>query len=87
MVLSGSRVTPQGETVVDRITWTPHDDSTVRQHWEMSSDEEQTWSTLFDGKCWERALTMSSFGTYQMSQILEWTELMPHLPGASCRTG
>ncbi|GAB5559476.1 MAG: hypothetical protein SynsKO_11230 [Synoicihabitans sp.] len=49
MVLSGDRVTPQGDTVKDRITWTPNDDGTVRQHWEMSTDGGEVWSTLFDG--------------------------------------
>jgi len=50
MVLAGERVNPQGETVMDRITWTPNDDGSVRQHWEVSSDGEKSWSTLFDGK-------------------------------------
>lgn len=50
MVLAGERVNPQGETVMDRITWTPNDDGSVRQHWEMSTDGEKSWSTLFDGK-------------------------------------
>lgn len=49
MVLSGERINPQGETVMDRITWTPNEDGSVRQHWEVSADAEETWSTLFDG--------------------------------------
>lgn len=49
MVLHGDdRQTPQG-TIRDRITWTPNDDGTVRQHWEVSSDGGATWQTVFDG--------------------------------------
>jgi len=48
MVLSGEAIT-NGETVVNRITWTPNDDGTVRQHWESSKDDGKTWATLFDG--------------------------------------
>lgn len=48
MVLVGERVTDQG-TVVDRITWTPRGDGTVRQRWELSADGGETWRTLFDG--------------------------------------
>lgn len=32
-----------------RITWTPIDADTVRQHWEMSANEGKTWTTAFDG--------------------------------------
>ena len=48
MVLAGHGETPDG-SVIDRITWTPHADGTVRQHWEQSGDEGKTWKTLFDG--------------------------------------
>lgn len=48
MVLSGERETTNG-TVVDRITWTPGDDGSVRQLWETSIDFGKTWTTLFDG--------------------------------------
>jgi len=33
---------------VQRITWTPKDDGSVRQHWERSKDG-KAWSTVFDG--------------------------------------
>jgi hypothetical protein len=49
MQLSGRRVNPNGENVVDRITWTPNEDGTVRQHWEISKDDGETWQTGFDG--------------------------------------
>jgi len=48
MVLSGERLARE-QTAVDRITWTPNDDGTVRQHWEVSWDSGTTWETLFDG--------------------------------------
>ena len=48
MVLSG--VLPGANGVaLQRITWTPNQDGTVRQHWESSDDEGETWGTLFDG--------------------------------------
>lgn len=37
--------TPQ----IDRITWTPDPDGTVRQLWEVSTDKGQTWQVVFDG--------------------------------------
>lgn len=49
MQLSGERTNPDGEHVIDRITWTPLDDGRVRQHWEVSKDGGDTWSDLFDG--------------------------------------
>lgn len=35
---------------VDRITWTPNKDGTVRQLWETSEDSGKTWKTSFDGR-------------------------------------
>ena len=40
---------PQGERYLNRITWTPNPDGTVRQHWEISKDKGESWQTLFDG--------------------------------------
>ncbi|MCF7689772.1 MAG: hypothetical protein K9M98_12265 [Cephaloticoccus sp.] len=48
MVLQGTSVTPRG-TSLNRITWTPNKDGTVRQHWENSRDQGATWQTVFDG--------------------------------------
>lgn len=50
MVLSNSE-TPYYEagTVINRITWTPKADGSVRQHWQASSDDGASWSTVFDG--------------------------------------
>lgn len=38
-----------GETVRNRITWTPLPDGKVRQLWESSNDGGKTWTTAFDG--------------------------------------
>ncbi len=44
MVLSGA----QGKTL-NRISWTPNTDGTVRQLWETSTDQGKTWQSAFDG--------------------------------------
>ncbi len=50
MVLQGKPAkNRQGQTQVDRITWTPNADGTVRQLWEVSVNEEKTWTIAFDG--------------------------------------
>lgn len=49
MQLQGNRSSQEGETVIDRITWTPLDDGRVRQHWQSSADNGKTWSDVFDG--------------------------------------
>lgn len=46
MVLSDS---PDDGRPWSRITWTPQDDGTVRQTWEVSRDGGETWSAQFDG--------------------------------------
>jgi hypothetical protein len=46
MVLEGDR---PGRDVRDRISWTPRDDGTVRQLWEISRDGGESWETVFDG--------------------------------------
>ena len=51
MVMRGETTGPDGARVLNRITWSRLDASgdQVRQHWEVSSDGGQTWSTSFDG--------------------------------------
>ncbi len=50
MVLSGGSVDPKThQQVVDRITWTPNADGTVRQLWDHSTDGGKNWSVVFDG--------------------------------------
>lgn len=39
----------KGEMQLDRITWTPNPDGTVRQLWEVSVDDGRTWTAAFDG--------------------------------------
>ena len=50
MVLRSSEVMNQkGVPIYHRITWTPNDDGSVRQHWESSPNSSDQWSSLFDG--------------------------------------
>lgn len=49
MVLTGKTLNATGGEVQQRITWTPNEDGSVRQHWEQSSDGGKTWTTAFDG--------------------------------------
>jgi hypothetical protein len=39
----------EGETVYHQITWTPNEDGSVRQHWQMAKENTNDWKTLFDG--------------------------------------
>jgi hypothetical protein len=48
MVLEGQTAGSDGAVTRHRITWTPHADGSVRQHWE-STDRKGQWSTAFDG--------------------------------------
>jgi hypothetical protein len=47
MVLSSD---PAAPGPLQRITWTPGDDGSVRQFWEASTDAGKTWAVQFDGK-------------------------------------
>ena len=49
MVLAGETAPAPGIRQLERITWTPNPDGTVRQHWEQSTDGGKTWQTAFDG--------------------------------------
>ena len=49
MILSGVSEDRDGKSVVNRITWTPNSDGTVRQLWEQSTDGGKTWAVSFDG--------------------------------------
>ena len=48
MVLSGQVKGADGTTSTNRITWTPNNDGSVRQHWQVSADG-NSWVTAFDG--------------------------------------
>lgn len=49
MVLQGDGVAQGGRAARHRITWTPNDDGSVRQHWE-TTDAAGQWATSFDGR-------------------------------------
>ncbi|MEP3451809.1 MAG: hypothetical protein ABJN60_11120 [Parasphingorhabdus sp.] len=50
MVLSNKNTPYYVEgTPINRVTWTPNDDGSVRQHWQASQDGGKTWSDVFDG--------------------------------------
>jgi hypothetical protein len=50
MVLKGVRPGRDGATVIHRITWEPLEGGNVRQTWDTSEDDGQTWTTQFDGR-------------------------------------
>ncbi|MDF2179071.1 hypothetical protein P2G88_12495 [Aliiglaciecola sp. CAU 1673] len=49
MVLQGPGLSAKGEKHLHRIRWTPNMDGTVRQHWQVSKDDGETWTDVFDG--------------------------------------
>jgi hypothetical protein len=50
MVLGGQRPSRDGSGMVQhRISWTSNTDGSVRQYWEASKDEGDSWTVLFDG--------------------------------------
>ncbi|HEU0151788.1 MAG TPA: hypothetical protein VFQ84_00435 [Arenimonas sp.] len=49
MVLEGELPAANGGRQRQRITWTPADDGSVAQHWEVSNDDGQAWTTSFLG--------------------------------------
>lgn len=49
MVLQGDTAGEGGQTVRQRITWTPLSDGRVQQLWDSSGDGGKTWKTEFDG--------------------------------------
>jgi hypothetical protein len=48
MVLGGEHLAG-GKPLLEKITWRPNVDGSVRQHWEQSTDGGKTWTTAFDG--------------------------------------
>ena len=49
MVMSDAHIAKDGQAI-NRITWSENDDGSVRQLWETSSDEGESWSIAFDGR-------------------------------------
>ena len=47
MRMEGTRKTKKG-VIRDRMTWTP-ENGTVRQVWDISTDEGKTWKQIFEG--------------------------------------
>lgn len=48
MRLEGPGLTAKG-AMLNRITWTPRSDGSIRQYWEISTDQGKTWQASFDG--------------------------------------
>jgi hypothetical protein len=49
MVMEGERRLANGTRQLERITWTPDTDGSVRQIWQSSRDGGMRWTTVFDG--------------------------------------
>lgn len=49
MVMIGPSSKPN-EATLNRVTWTPNADGSVRQFWEVSKDDGKTWAVVFDGR-------------------------------------
>ena len=50
MSMTGPSPTDPKATLLQRITWTPAPDASVRQLWESSSDGGRTWAVVFEGR-------------------------------------
>ncbi len=60
MVLSDADLLVSKKTGnINRVTWSLLDDGRVRQHWEVSADQGETWTTSFDGYYASRQATIS----------------------------
>ncbi|NMH60154.1 hypothetical protein [Alteromonas ponticola] len=49
MILTGEATTKKGERVEHKISWTPQQNDSVIQHWEMRKVDTENWQTLFKG--------------------------------------
>ncbi len=49
MVLIAENISAQGTKYLMRGTWTPLPDGSVRQQFEVSSNQGESWQTIFDG--------------------------------------
>ena len=49
MVMIGKTFAANQQTTINKISWTPNEDGSVRQHWQVSQDQGKTWQTSFDG--------------------------------------
>ncbi len=57
MILEGDAPGATGGTIRNRISWQPLGDGRVRQHWEMSADDGETWNDVFMGYYVRKAKT------------------------------
>ena len=48
MVMEGERHLADGTRQLERITWTPNADGTIRQLWQSSRDQGMRWTVVFD---------------------------------------
>jgi hypothetical protein len=49
MVLKGTMPGADGEPVLHEISWQPHEDGSVTQHWRASTDDGESWQDVFVG--------------------------------------
>jgi hypothetical protein len=49
MVLSGKHLGTEGKPIVHKISYTPEENSVVKQHWEVSNDNGDNWQDIFIG--------------------------------------
>lgn len=49
MVMEGERRLADGTRQLERISWTPDADGTIRQFWQSSRDGGMRWTVVFDG--------------------------------------
>jgi hypothetical protein len=56
---------------INRITWTPAPDGTVKQYWDASSDGGRTWKTAFDGK-YVKVQAANACGSPEYHQLDFW---------------
>jgi hypothetical protein len=56
---------------INRITWTPAPDGTVRQYWDASTDGGKTWKTVFDGK-YVKVQTANAWDRPEYHQLDFW---------------
>jgi hypothetical protein len=50
MVLEQNQTDPAtGKAIINRITWTPNANGSVRQHWQVRKGRDLAWETVFDG--------------------------------------
>jgi len=55
MVMTDRGLAGAAPGVLNRTTWTPLPGGEVRQHWDRSTDDGATWTTVFDGRYMRRA--------------------------------